>query len=338
MLWQGGAFAGQGAVLIGTSITALLTLLGIKSQTSISIRAQGMQAVVFFIYAPLLVVAVNALPALLDTTKANSWLVLVLALATATLVHYSLVSTASHSRASFNLTNKPPVDGAVPAYVKTHSTTSDYHNSVVALEEGGQDFALVQYRIAPYFLPPEAVEHIAQLRFGAGNPLRDRYIDAQAKRRKAFFQLIARGAQIREIYPRNRLMNYVTTGTHFGELWPLTPDLMERLLREWQRAIVTFPNYTVAIADESIPMKYHVIDGRSVILHEPVGRGDSHRLNSVFILDPTIGSRFAADFDLVWGLIDPRWRDAEHISAWIDDGLIPAAKIRLESPRCQDRW
>ena len=79
-------------------------------------------------------------------------------------------------------------------------------------------------------------------------------------------------------------------------------------------------------------MKYHVIDSKAVIIHEPIGRGDSHRLNSAIILDQVVGSRFAADLDMVWGLVDPMWRDPRFISEWIDSELVPQALARPISP------
>lgn len=331
MLWQGGALASLGDVLIGISVTAFLTVVGIKAQAGSAEMKSGVHVLVFCVYAPALAVIIESMNSIIIATRNTTILIFLISTLTASLVHYIIWDTRSRRRKLDSGIGIPPVAGAVPAYVKTHTTTSEYHQSVVELEEHGVDFAFIQSRIAPYFLPPDAVQYVAELRFGAGNPLLQRYVEAQDKRRKAFFRLVARGAVIREIYPRSRLVNYVTTGSHLGDLWPLTPDLMQQLLREWQRAIVQFPNYTVAIADEPVPMKYHVIDRRCVVLHEPIGRGDAHRLNSVFMFGGSLAERFAKDFDLVWDVIDPRWRDSKEISSWIDTDLYAASQLRLSA-------
>lgn len=329
MLWQGGVLASLGDVLIGISVTAFLTIVGIRAQSGSAEMKSGVHVLVFCVYVPALAVIIESMKSVIIATRNTTILILLIGILAASLAHYIIWDTRRGKRKPDSGISIPPVAGAAPAYVKTHTTTSEYHQSVVELEEHGVDFAFIQSRIAPYFFPPEAVRYVAELRFGAGNPLLQRYVEAQDKRRKAFFRLIARGAVIREIYPRSRLLSYVTTGSHQGDLWPLTPDLMQQLLREWQRAIVEFPNYTVAIADEPVPMKYHVVDRRCVILHEPIGRGDAHRLNSVFMFGNSLAEKFAKDFDLVWDVIDPRWRDSNEISSWIDTDLYAASQLRL---------
>ena len=329
-MWKDGAFSGVGAVLLGLAVSALITTLGLAAQASELRFSRTVNSLLLVTYAPSILVVVNSLPDSVSPNPQSSYVISILSITAGALIHcvVALRRTLKISGAR-KLAVHQPLKGAVPAYVLTHSTTSQYHKSVAAIEERGTDFRYVQYRISPYFLPSAAVAYVADSRFGTGNPLREAYIDAQARRRKAFFQLIARGACVREIYPRDRLLNYIATGTHAGGLWPLTPELMRDLIIEWRNAILTFPNYMVGIADDSVPMKYHLVDEATVIIHEPIGRGDSHRLNSIFILDQEVGRQFATDFDLVWELIDPKWRDPESLRVWIDNELLPTSQHRV---------
>jgi hypothetical protein len=332
LLWHGDAQSGIviGA-LFGLFITGVCTIAGLKAQSSepLSGRALALHLLLFTCYAPIVVFIVQVLPERLVATRGSALLFVAVLLLLAAAVHMLLVQRrAIRMRALVPPAIAPrgQLDASIAAHVATYAASDAYHRAIVQLEEQGSEFCFVQYRIAPYFLPEAAVEHVASLRFGAGSPLKEKYIEAQRKRRDAFNHLIARGARVREIYPRSRLVSYIKTGTHLGEMWPLTPDQMVELLSGWRHAIASFPNYTVAIADESVPMKYHLIDEKAVILHEPIGRGDSHRLNSVFILNETIGARFSEDFEMVWDLIEPAWRDSEKIVSWIDTTLIPDAK------------
>ncbi|HEY3685715.1 MAG TPA: hypothetical protein VGL93_21975 [Streptosporangiaceae bacterium] len=284
-------------------------------------------------YLPLLPVIADVLPRKITPTPLVAYVLLALACVWALSVHLGVVFTVHARKTAGRAASAVTIEGATPAEVLTFTSTEKYHQAVTELERRGNDFRYVQNRIAPYFLPAAAVEHVARLRFGDGDAQRGHYIESQRNRRTAFFELIGRGATVREIYPRERILRYAQTGTHTGELWPLTPQLMEQLLLEWKDAIQRFDNYHIAIADESIPMKYHVIDENVIVLHEPIGRGDSHRLNSMFAIDAAVGKRFADDFDLVWSLIDPCWRDPDQLGRWIDEELIPLARKRLRQKK-----
>lgn len=337
MLWHGGVFSGPGVFLLGVSVTASLTVGGIWAQASSFTMTRIAHILVIACYLPLLPIVVELLPKALAPTRITALLTLILTVALLGSIHIA----TTRSLRSPSTVIPPPTSIALSetasAYVLAHSSASNYHKSVIELEQKCSDFRYVQYRVAPYFLPAKAVEHVADLRFGTGDAQRERYIKSQEDRRAAFFRLIGRGASVREIYPRGRLLSYVESGTHFADLWPLTPELMQQLLVQWRDAIVHFGNYNVAIADESVPMKYHVLDSEAIIFHEPIGRGDSHRINSLFILDPALGATFAQDFDLIWSLIPPKWRDPSGLAQWIDTELIPLALKRSIPPQSQRR-
>ncbi|WP_420130368.1 hypothetical protein [Longimicrobium sp.] len=219
--------------------------------------------------------------------------------------------------------------GLVSAQVLVNTSVAEYRRAVVKAEAQGKDFAYIQRRLAPYLHKDEALHYIATQRFGAGNPEMEAYVAAHQSRRAAFFSALGAGVRYRELFPRSAIVRYVATGTHSDEMWPLPVSTIIELLDNWREVLLRYHNYYVGISDHALPIKYHVIDAECVILHEPVGKGDDIRLNSLFIYGRDVASIAVKDFDLVWGLIDPEWRDRERIARWISEELVPLANRRL---------
>jgi len=323
--------------LSGTAFTSLFAAIGTQSRPKH--MTLPLHALLAAAYIPLILVAVNAIPPKLMAPSWAAWFVLGLAVFGATTTHsliavgYRLVVAqkvrdAAVGPAPSKLVSRELPQRCHPAYVMINASVADYREAVASAEQAGRDFAFVQRRIAPYLNSDEMLRFIATHRFGAGNAEMNAYVSSHQRRRQAFFACLDSGARYREMFPREAILSYVQTGTHAEEMWPLAPATVVDLLKNWRQTLLQYPNYHVGISDHHLPIKYHLIDGECVILHEPVGKGDDFRLNSVFVYGQQIGGMVAKDFDLVWGLIDPEWRDRQKIARWIKDELIPLARRR----------
>jgi hypothetical protein len=339
MLFHGGLGGTVGILLLGVAATGAVSLL-----TTISVQ-QGrrhiplpLHLVVASTYLILLSVVVDELPSKLIPSKDTAWFFFGVVALASVMIHSLGVAGVRRSRRIATprdvdgapTTTRPPniPERATAVYALVNLSVSDYRTAVAAAEQSGVDFRYIQRRIAPYFNTDSMLRAIAQQRFGAGNQEGQEYVAAHRQRREAFFAMLEKGARYREIFPRAAILQYVRTGTHAEDMWPLTPATVVDLLNNWRDALLNYPNYHVAISDEALPIKYHVIDENLLIIHEPVGRGDTIRFNSFFTFGESVAKPVAEDFDLVWSLIDPLWRDREHLNSWIVDDLVPLAQRR----------
>jgi hypothetical protein len=326
--------------LLGLSTTAVISLFAaIGTQSRPKHLTFSLHCVIVGIYLPLLWIALNELPLTLIPTLYTAWLVTLLASFTAVTAHALIIarreiagvtkalSGSRGARSVDTFLHEPPKSSQL-GYILVNSSVAHYREAVLLEEEKGRDFAYIQRRIAPYLYSDSTLQAIARQRFGAGNPEMNAYISAHQRRRQSFFASIESGARYREMFQRQVLLRYIETGTHADEMWPISSSAVVDLLKNWRQVLLQYPNYYVGISDQSLPIKYHLIDGECVILHEPVGKGDDIRLNSFFMFGRETGMCVQADFDLVWGLIDPEWRDRERIARWIKDELIPLARRR----------
>ena len=340
MLFAGGLSGPIGLLLIGVAATAVLTLCGVIAASVSRQHSWSVHLIVAVIYLPILALVADSLPSSLSLSKAGTWLVFMLGSAAALLFHACLTfelrlraeqrqskGRSRHGDHGPALSREPP-ENAPLAHALANVSVGAYRDAVVSAEEDAHDYAFVQRRVAPYFNSDDMLRFIATQRFGAGNREADAYVSAHRRRRDAFFASLASGARYREMFERRALLSYVRTGTHSAEMWPLTPDTMLDLLENWRTALREQSNYYVGITDEAMPLKYHVIDNERLVLHEPIGKGDAIRFNSLFVYSRDIAEIVASDFELVWGLIDPEWRDRQRIAAWIQDELMPLARQR----------
>lgn len=322
--------------LLGLSITSLISFLAaIGTQHKPKQVSIPLHIVISGIYLPIIAFGVNRIPLSIISTSTTGWLVLSLCFlivaVSHTLIfvlHQNKKRLATKSVTISLLTLDPPPKAEI-TYVLANTNVMQYRNAIVSTEEKGKEFAYIQRRIAPYFYPEDVLRLIAKERFGAGNIEMNAYINSNNRRKQAFFNALEAGARYREMFQRELIELYVRTGTHWGEMWPISPNGIVSLLKNWRETLLRHPNYFVGITEQSLPLKYHLINNECLILHEPVGKGDDFRLNSLFIYSAEVGSQVAKDFDIIWGLIDPKWRDRNHIANWIKEELIPLAKKRV---------
>lgn len=333
MLYDGGLLGSGTQWLVGIAIAAFLASIGLNFNSSDldhepRWKAYAKQVAIALLYLPLIPVLLQCLPGPLTGTQVLRYVVLPLVAVLAVLLHVTLYVW----RSGTSLRHVPP-KGSELAMTSINSTIVAYKKAITAAESNAKELAYIQHRIAPYFLSDSSLLSIAERRFGEGSPDADIYVAQHRARRVAFYAFLGAERTYREVYPRTRLRNYVETGTHADDKWPLTPnEVMDTLLR-WAEALERYPSYHVAISDASIPIKYHVIDSEILVIHEPVGRpGDDRRLNSIMTYSKKIGREAMRDFDQIWADTAVEWRNSHTVANWIRSELVPLAATR-EEPR-----
>ncbi|AXH96961.1 hypothetical protein [Ornithinimicrobium avium] len=215
------------------------------------------------------------------------------------------------------------------AEILVNATVSDYREHILAAEKAAESFALIQYRIAPHFLGEGAIQRIAEGRYGEGHPDAIGYRTGQLERRNNFLQKLSAGVPCREIYSRSQLLAYVEQRGRPASGTNLSPQEVVDSLERWIHHLLNCPTYHAGITDARIPLKYHLLGGDVVVLHEPVRVDDHYRVNSLFIYSSAVVNRFAKDFELIWAGIAPEWRSSQDLAAWIRSDLIPLARKRV---------
>jgi len=337
---MGGGIAGPVALtLVGIVATSFISILVLISTGDISLafrRGKALQLLIFLCYGPCVIVLVQFIPNAFGPTELAAWTSTVILLIFLMTIQ-ALALRAFQPKSPFPIEVSATFTGGTPALVRTNSSVEAYKEGVVAAERTATSLDYIQWRIPPYYKTREIIEYIATQRFGEGNPNFQVYLDEHLTRAAQHRTLMERGIPIREIYPRERLIRYVTEGTHAENQWPLQPEMVEGMLRSWMSAILRYSHYVVAVTEESVPLKYHVVSKSQVILHEPVGKGDSIRLNSTFIYGAAAVAGYVSDFELLWSTIPPQWRDSMRIAQWIESELIPLAHLREREPKPRTR-
>ncbi len=324
MFWSGGI----GDVWIGGIFAILVALVGVWANSGRFHFSGPVHLLLALLYAPLCVVVFNYLPSEWFTNSRSMKIVLlVFVVFVAVEIHRVVLFVFASTRAQ---PLSPP--SAAPAETSTtHNTIESYKTAINEAEGGAKELLYIQHRIAPYFKTDNAINFIASARFGKGSPNFESYTAEHHGRRQAFYRFLADGGVYREIFPRERLLRYVSTGTHADNQWPLPAEEIVMLLTGWKDTLLRYPNFRSAISDESIPIKYHIVDQNLVVLHEPVGKGDVFRLNSVFVHGERTNHSFREDFEIIWSMTPEEWRDANRLSRWITSELIPLAQRRGQS-------
>ncbi|MDQ1745520.1 MAG: hypothetical protein QOE23_3859 [Pseudonocardiales bacterium] len=310
------------AGLLGRGQTTAKNLVGRLTQLVITLGALSAELYI-----------VNLLSRALKFDPGAGWALATLTMAATLCIQYLILALLRerHKPASLSaqqLLVVPP--GYSMCVARTNSSVADYSTAIIEAEASATDLDYIQVRIPPYHYSEATVKHIANLRFGEGSANISIYMDEHAQRARHHKALLQRQVQIREIYPRAALEHFVKTGTHSGDFWPLTPAMVVDALQSWRSELQTHSNYCVAISSDSIPSKYHIISKKLVVLHDPVGVGDSHRLNSLFVEGEEIASAYCRDFELLWERTKRKNRDSHALSDWILNTLIPLA-LRRES-------
>ena len=217
------------------------------------------------------------------------------------------------------------------AEVVINDSVRRYKDSILEAESGIQMMNNIQWRIAPYFKTDEIIRYIARQRFGDGSPNIEAYLARACKADGLGSQLSLRQTRLCERFIRFRdCCSTFRTGTHAENKWPLTPDMVRGLLNAWINALNTHENYVVGITALSLPIKYHILNDDRVVIHEPVGEGESFRLNSIILYGHDTAAPFLADFERVWSEIPPEFRNRQSVTSWIEGELIPQADRKTE--------
>lgn len=199
-----------------------------------------------------------------------------------------------------------------------------YHRLVVEAENTARHIDRIPKRISVLFKGDELIEHIARGRFGPGSPNVKEYREEHVTRRELFYASLRAGNLFcREVYNTDELVGYIGTLTHAGPV-RIPVHLARDMVIRWHDAIVNWPkNYQVGFTKDRIPFKYHIMDGKQVIMHEAIGSADMHRLNAISIFSQSIAEKFTRDFNTIWERTEPRQRDNRYVAEWISENILP---------------
>ncbi|MEA3075684.1 MAG: hypothetical protein QOF60_592 [Actinomycetota bacterium] len=190
-----------------------------------------------------------------------------------------------------------------------------YKELILTQEAGAKTIDRIPKRIAAVFKHIDTVRAIADARYGSGNRQYLHYVEEHEVRQRQTFEALRQGRlELREIYSAGDLAGYLTSRDH-GAHVELRPDELRKTVDIWLEALQAYDNYLVAITEQPTPLKYQVIDGRTVVLHEAIGRADGQRLNAIFVESGLTAAEFTADFNLIWDMTDVKARSKE----WIED-------------------
>jgi hypothetical protein len=194
---------------------------------------------------------------------------------------------------------------------------SAYRDLIGELESSARRIDSFPKRLSVVFKSDRAIEQIALQRFGRGSSMIEPYVEEHILRRKTFYDNLASGTIVREIYIADDLRNYLLHGRHGKDVTLSRDDLVESL-HLWRECIENYPdNYLVAFTSERIPFKYEVIDGRAIVMHEAISGNDRDRLNAFAVLHEEFAGAFHRDFELVWERTPTENRSLERILGFI---------------------
>lgn len=208
------------------------------------------------------------------------------------------------------------VPDASQASVVVCTSAIHYSRLIVALEHGASRIDRIPKRLSVLFKSEAAVEEIAEQRFGPGSSQVDAYVQEHRERKSQFFEQLDNGLRCREIYSKKELQAYLRSGTH-GQTVKLERTHLLANVKSWLDCLTNYSGYLVALTDETVPFKYQVVNGTTVILHEAVSGNDRDRLNAMCITSVPAGREFLADFDRIWDRTDSEFRKAENIVKWV---------------------
>ncbi len=333
MFWSGEISDGW----IGALAAVVVALVGAWANTGRIQFSGPIHLLMGLIYVPLCIVVINYLPERwFSNALSVKIMVIILTIAISVGAHRGILLVCSRMNKQNKNETRTEAGEMLPSVTSnTYNTVEKYKTAINEAEGNAEELLYIQHRIAPYFKRNTAIEFIASARFGAGSADYKNYVEEHLGRRQEFYKFLANGGAYREIFPRKQLLKYVSSGTHADNKWPLPADEIVALLTGWRETLLRYPNFKSAISDDSIPIKYHIIDRNLVILHEPVGKGDVYRLNSVFINCEKTNRNFRDDFEIIWSLTDEKWRDAAFLSDWIEAELIPMAGQRAVRRRAK---
>lgn len=211
-----------------------------------------------------------------------------------------------------------PTLSATGASVVVSTSAIQYSYLIVAHEHGASRIDRIPKRLSVLFKSEDAVVDIAEQRFGPGSSQVDAYVREHRERKDQFYAQLSSGLVCREIYTKDELKSYFSTGLH-GRLVHLAKEHIEANLTNWLNCLERYSGYMVALTDEAVPLKYEVINRQTVVIHEAIGGNDRDRLNAIFITSVGAGQYFQNDFDLIWDRTPIAFRKTENIVNWTRD-------------------
>ena len=324
--------------LIGVSFGAffaLMTLVGHGRAHNKDFAGRVVQLLSAVGYVSMIVVIVNAATRVENVAVGASWAIAVLATLSGALAHLLALQILRLRRLGHSMALVPDDEDEIPTgysrcIARTNKSVSDYRDAIIEAESAATELMYIQVRIPPFYYSAETIKHVAELRFGEGSRNIPIYMHEHQERARHHRRLLADGVHVREVYPRQAIESFVRTGTHSGSFWPLTPKMVCQALKSWRDELITYANYSVGISSDPIPSKYQLLSNDLVVFHSPIGGGDSHRLNSLFIMGEEISASYCADFEYIWERIPREDRDSLLVAEWIETHLIPLAQGRAD--------
>ncbi len=207
------------------------------------------------------------------------------------------------------------------ALIKISMSPNDYKELILAAERNAKIIKLMPKRIHVMFKSPEFITFLAEQRFGPGSEYIQPYIDEHISRSSALLQALGHDLKMYEIHNKNELISYVQKRGHHG-VSSIEKKHIIHMINEWKRIIGQYPdNYFVRLTEETIPLKYELIDDKKLVMHESVGTYSRDRFNAIFIESPSI-TQISDDFAQIWERVPANERSRENIIKWIDDNLL----------------
>ena len=205
------------------------------------------------------------------------------------------------------------------ARVTVTRSPAAYKDLILAEERDASNILRIPKRISVIFKTMEVVQLIAERRFGRSSPNVNHYVEEHRIRQRQAFDVLDAGAlHLREIYSTKELAEYVSSGPH-GVGVSLKRQEIIATVDAWLSALERFECYDVALSDDPLPFKYQIVDDRAVVMHEAIGKADSHRLNAISIADADAVRQFAEDFELIWERADPDKRDKNNVIEFVQN-------------------
>ncbi len=209
------------------------------------------------------------------------------------------------------------------ATIEISMSPKDYKELILAAENGAKNIWFMPKRIHVMFKSQAFIRYLAEKRFGIGSEYIQDYENEHIARKAALYQGLNNGMIIHELHNKNDLILYVKEKTHNG-VNNIEKEYFIEMLNEWKRIMQLFPtSYCVRLTDEYIPLKYEIIDGKKMVMHESVGSDSRDRLNAIFMENPIIVKKISNDFLQVWERVNQNYRSNQSVIDFIDNELLP---------------
>lgn len=198
---------------------------------------------------------------------------------------------------------------------------SDYKELILEVEKDSKEILLLSKRLTVMFKSEEMIREMAKRRFGEGSPHIAIYKDEHMQRKAAFYRALDDGCKIYEIHNKTELENYLFSRKHIG-IGQVNCKFILQMLESWKQALQNYPeNYFVALTEETIAIKYELVNREWMVIHESVGAQSDQRMNALFINSKKVSEEIRKDFFTIWERTDNKFREKTYIINWIDEKI-----------------